>query len=81
LDFETLRGIFSQSQNKLSNTQNIEKLTIAEYFNITEKQLKELVATRAGTTSKIAEQAIHINGQPLTLLIIYKRKKPKLVRK
>jgi|TARA_B110000902_G_C13811210_1_gene399907 hypothetical protein len=67
---------------KLSD-KNIEKLTIAKYFNITEEQLEGWAAARvAGTMARqFPEQAIHMGGQSLTLLIIYKRKMPEKLRR
>ena len=62
---------------KLSDKKN-ETLTIADYFNIKEKQLEGWAAARvAGTMEhQFPEQAKHIAGQSLTLLIIYERKMP-----
>jgi len=67
---------------KLSD-KNIEKLTIAKYFNITEEQLEGWAAARvAGTMARqFPEQAIHMGGQSLTLLIIYKRIMPGKLRR
>ena len=67
---------------KLSD-KNIEKLTIAKYFNITEEQLEGWAAARvAGTMAhQFPEQAIHMGGQSLTLLIIYKRQMPGKLRR
>jgi hypothetical protein len=83
-DFFPKRKISIYSGDEKLSDQNIETLTIADYFNITEEQLEGWAAARvAGTMAhQFPEQAIHISGQSLTLLIVFERKMPrKLQRK